>query len=69
MKGLKDLKDLFQDPNKTIQLKKRKKVLKDSRQRNQIIHKGKRCHEISPKQHKRPGNMGSIFKKLKEIMN
>lgn len=49
---------LFQDPNKTIQLKKRKKVLKGFSQRNQIIHKGQRCHEISPRQHMRPGNMG-----------
>ena len=58
------MKDLFQDPNKTTLLKKKKKknVLKDSRQRNQIIHKGKRCHEISPRQHTRSGNMRQHFK-------
>ena len=72
MKGLKDLKDLFQDPKKTTELKKKKKVFKDLRQKR--IKQFTRAtelgyHELSAKQHTGQKIRSSIIKKLKEIMN
>lgn len=71
-KDSKDLKDLFQDPRKTTELKIKKKKfqrLKAKRMKQFTRATELGYHELSPKQYTGQKIWSSIFKKLKEIMN